>query len=263
MNLDNIGTQLLFTTVPIWVQKKNGKKTSGTAFIYSLKQEDHPNSSIPFLVTNYHVVKNAKVAVIEMVRKKDDQPLKEEKVRAEISGETFERFNDQNLDLAIIPIAPIINQFESNNKPVFFRTIGPEIIPDSETIEKLGAIEEVTFIGYPSGIYDEVNASPLIRKGITSSPIWYNFKGEPVFLIDAGVFPGSSGSPVFIYNQGSYASDRGINIGTRVLFIGILTETYTRQEEKQSVFLGLGKVLKSTKLKELVEKAVNEFNLSK
>jgi len=48
------------------------------------------------------------------------------------------------------------------------------------------------------------------------------------FLIDAACFPGSSGSPVFIFNQGSYSDANfggnggGIILGTRLMMIGIL-----------------------------------------
>ena len=60
-----------------------------------------------------------------------------------------------------------------------------------------GQHEEIVFIGYPSGLRDEHNSTPLIRRGITASPIWNDFGNDPIFLIDAGVYPGSSGSPVF------------------------------------------------------------------
>lgn len=76
------------------------------------------------------------------------------------------------------------------------------MIPSKEQIDRLSANENITFTGYPGGLYDEKNKISIIRQGITATPIWNNFKGEEVFLVDAGVFPGSGGSPVFIYNQG-------------------------------------------------------------
>ncbi|MFR3321383.1 MAG: hypothetical protein ACLTSZ_09905 [Lachnospiraceae bacterium] len=88
-----------------------------------------------------------------------------------------------------------------------------EYAAKEEQIEYFAAIEDITFIGYPSGLYDSVNKLPIIRQGITATPIWNQFNGENVFLIDAGVFPGSSGSPVFIYNHGSYPTKDGIAIG--------------------------------------------------
>ena len=40
--------------------------------------------------------------------------------------------------------------------------------------------------------------------------------------MDIASFPGSSGSPVCIYNQGSYSKGNDITIGTRLMFLGIL-----------------------------------------
>jgi len=253
MNIDNLGTQLLFTTVPLWVENRDGSKSTGTAFFYTAKSKKE-GSTIPFLVTNNHVIKNAKRILIELIEGKDGVPDNKLKQRVEIQGEQFQQFIDEKNDLACMPFAPILNQFSNANKHIFFRTIEPDMVPSEKVINGLGAIEEVTFIGYPSGIYDHENSSPLVRKGITSSPLWNDFKGESCFLIDAGVFPGSSGSPVFIYNQGSYATNQGITVGTRLLFIGIISETMIRNNgDVSDVFLGLGKVVKSDNLKTFVQ----------
>ncbi|MEZ8363420.1 serine protease [Vibrio cyclitrophicus] len=253
MNLDNIGTQLMFTTVHLWVENNDGSKSTGTGFIYTVNSKSQ-GATIPFLVTNFHVIKNAKIALVEFIEAKDGKPDKEQKVRVEISGQQLRQFVDTTNDLAVYPIAPILNQFSNAGKSIFYRTIEPTMIPAPAVINELGAIEDVTFIGYPSGIYDFKNSSPLVRKGITSSPIWNDFNGSSCFLIDAGVFPGSSGSPVFIYNQGSYASQNGIVVGTRLLFIGIITETMLRSDGSSSdVYLGLGKVVKSQQLQIFIE----------
>ena len=47
---------------------------------------------------------------------------------------------------------------------------------------------------------------------------------EKEFVIDAACFPGSSGSPVFLYNNGSYRDkvNHGIVLGSRLYFLGIL-----------------------------------------
>lgn len=76
------------------------------------------------------------------------------------------------------------------------------MIPNEEQIKQMDAIEPITFIGYPNGIWDSTNLLPVARRGTTASPIEVDFEGSPRFLIDASVFGGSSGSPVFILNQG-------------------------------------------------------------
>ncbi|AFU68154.1 hypothetical protein P700755_001216 [Psychroflexus torquis ATCC 700755] len=261
MNLNDISTQLLYTTFPIWVERNNGEKSFGTGFIINHKLDDE--KSVPLLVTNNHVIADAKQIITEFVALEGDKPPKINKIRVELSAATFLSTANKDLDLAIHPIAPLINQLNSNNTPVFYRTIDESIIPSKKQIEELSAIEDVTFIGYPSGLLDRVNLTPLIRRGITSSPIWNNFNGEQKFLIDAGVYPGSSGSPVFIFNQGSYGHSGGIIMGTRLIFVGILSESVIRKDENAaSYFLGLGAVINSEAVSAYVKSFVDK-NISK
>ena len=123
----------------------------------------------------------------------------------------------------------------------------------------MSAIEDLTFIGYPNGLYDQINHNPIIRKGITATPIWNNFKGKPDFLIDGGVYPGSSGSPVFIYNQGSYATSEGIVIGTRLHFVGVLYETSINIANNQTTFLNLGIAINSMVIYDEIKLYVNKL----
>jgi hypothetical protein len=42
-------------------------------------------------------------------------------------------------------------------------------------------------------------------------------------LIDAAIYPGSSGSPVFIYNQGTWLNrTNAVSLGTRLLLVGVV-----------------------------------------
>jgi hypothetical protein len=50
-----------------------------------------------------------------------------------------------------------------------------------------------------------------------------DYEGRKEFVIDAACFPGSSGSPVFLFNTGGYASRQGsLTVGTRVILLGVL-----------------------------------------
>ncbi len=241
MNIKSISTQLLYSTVPIWGEKENGEQVSGTGFFFSFTTEK--NFTIPLLVTNYHVLKDVTRGIFEFAGRENDMPTKD-KVRIEFDSSVINRNKNETIDLVAIPIASVINEMEQKGKPIFFRSITPDIVPSEEQINNLAAIEEVTFIGYPSGIYDSYNVSPIVRRGITATPVWNNFKGDPSFLIDAGVYPGSSGSPVFLFNQGSYSTNDGVTIGSRLMFLGVISESFVRSTHKES-FLGLGKVINS------------------
>lgn len=259
MNLNDINTQIIFTTVPIWVENQNDQTSTGTGFIYQKKINE--NTSIPFIVTNAHVVKNAKRGFISLIKRKNDLPLLTDKITAEIPGEMLEKFIDTENDIAIFPIGPMLNQLQQNNIQVFYRSIDPSLIPNEDVINELSAVEEITFIGYPSGLYDRKNNTPIVRKGITATPIWNDFEGKKSFLIDAGVYPGSSGSPVLIINSGSYSTSKGITIGSRLLFLGIISSTLQRTEENNNVYLGLGNVVKSSVLKKFIDITVDKVNV--
>ena len=56
------------------------------------------------------------------------------------------------------------------------------------------------------------------------SPLGLDFCGDPVFLIDGSVFPGSSGSPVYSYDL----SIKGQIIDIRL--IGILSAVFTQAD---------------------------------
>lgn len=256
MNLDDLSTQLLFTTVPIWTESPSGGTTSATAFVYNVPVPGKPEQSVPMLVTNHHVVNGAKRGLIELIERADGQPNRDKRVRVELSAMQLGQYLSTELDIALIPLGPILNQLENSGRPAFFRSVTPDIIPTSEVLSELAAMEEVVFIGYPSGLRDEANANPLIRRGITATPVWNDFQGKPTFLIDAGVFPGSSGSPVFILNQGAYATKSGLVVGSRLLFLGVICQSMVRTDLGKETFLGLGQVVRSSALRNFIDHAV-------
>ena len=71
----------------------------------------------------------------------------------------------------------------------------------------------------------------MARKGITATPPNLDYNGKPIFLIDASVFPGSSGSPVFLYNVGGWRSRTALVAGDRVIFLGVLSSVFYRESD--------------------------------
>lgn len=256
MNLNDLSTQLLFTTVPIWTESPDGSGSAATAFIYMVPVPHKPEISVPLLVTNHHVVAKAKRGLVEFVERAGDSPNREKRVRVEVSRDALLGNANPELDIAIIPLGAMLTQIQDAGRPAFFRSVTPDIVPSAEVISGLAAMEEIVFIGYPSGLRDETNANPLIRRGITSTPVWNDFQGRPSFLIDAGVFPGSSGSPVFILNQGAYATKDGLVVGSRILFLGMIRQSMVRSDSGRDTFLGLGEVLRSSAIVDFVQRTV-------
>ncbi len=262
MNLDDTSTNLLFTTAPIWVDKGKGKTSSGTGFFYSIPLSGEPSRHAIFLVTNFHIVSGGQRAVFEMARYDEKLGQPNGSIKIEISQQFLTAFCNEKDDLAAIPIAPFLNQLEEQKVPVFFKSIEAEIIPSEEAWESFSAIEEITFIGYPSGLYDAENYSPIVRRGITATPIWNNFQGRTTFLIDAGVFPGSSGSPVFVFNQGPYALGKDIVVGKRLYFVGAITGAFSGKSDIQDkFFLGLGAVVKAIQIRKFLDEVATTLKL--
>lgn len=259
MNIDDLSTQLLYTTVPICANKKGGYISKGTGFIFSVREDE--KNSIPLLITNYHVLEGTSSGYIEFHVGENGNPTNKS-VKIPFDDKIVENNKLGELDLIAIPLASTFNELSNKNQELFYRTVEQNMIPTKKQIHNFSAMESVTFVGYPSGLYDDINKLSIIRQGITATPIWNEFKGEKVFLIDAGVFPGSSGSPVFIYNQGSYATKTGITIGSRLLFVGVISQTMRELGEEKNNYLDLGIVINSLAMYDELEKFINRLKSS-
>lgn len=260
MNLNSLSTQLLYSTVPILVEKQDGSRSSGTGFVFNFPYPEESNSFVPLIVTNRHVVEHTKRGIIQFASQQNGAPIPDSRVRVEFDSTFFFTSNIPNTDIAAAPIAPLLSQLEQRKVGVFFRAVDSSIIPTQVRLEELAAIEDVIFIGYPSGLFDAYNTTPIIRRGITATPVWNNFNNESRFLIDAGVFPGSSGSPVFILNEGGYNTNNGFVIGTRILFLGILSESMLGiGGATEKFFIGLGSVIKSNVVQDYLQTLVSSL----
>ena len=113
------------------------------------------------------------------------------------------------------------------------------IAPNTDTTPDIGLIEDVLFVGYPNGMFDKANNLPVARRGITATPATVDYGGRPVFLIDASVFPGSSGSPVFLYNVGGWRSTTAFVAGDRILFLARISHQVTAADADLTAFAAL------------------------
>ena len=217
--------QLCFSTTRIETKDSFGNSYSGTGFFFNYKLDE--NKYINMVVTNKHVVKGMTEGTIRFT--KADQygnPMYQN--HYPILIQDFEQHwifhPDNNIDLCIFPFSFLVNIAESQGIQLFYRTFSESLLPTSEDLNILDAVENVLMIGYPNGLWDSKNNMPLIRKGITATNIKHDFNGKKEFIIDAACFPGSSGSPVILCDIGSYHDKNGnINLGkSRILLLGIL-----------------------------------------
>ena len=113
----------------------------------------------------------------------------------EISG-VAKFHSDKSVDVALLSISEILTTRAiagGNYAAPFF--LGPEMFAGNNNIE-VEASDDVLVVGYPKGFYDRVNLFPIIKAGIIATKWGIGFEGRPQFLIDAKLFPGSSGSVV-------------------------------------------------------------------
>ena len=232
---DHCGTAF-FTTVRIDTISSNGSQGSGTGFLFSHKVCEQ---NFPFVVTNKHVVMGMREGALSFLQSRDMQPTLGNGFRLRIDDWAQAWFGhpDPSVDIAVCPFAPLEAYIkQQHNVDLFYRYVLGDTIPTPEQIAEVDAVESVTFIGYPNGIWDSKNLLPVARRGTTASPIEVDFEGTPRFLIDASVFGGSSGSPVFILNQGSWARKHGGLVAvSRCYFVGVIAAVFFRTHLNQII----------------------------
>ena len=236
-----------------------------------------------FVVTNKHVVNGMLEGRFSFLKQKDGLPTLGDGFSLNISPQDWPKMwfghPDQNVDISICLLVPLLEFMRQQHGIYpFYRAVDTSMIPNEEQNRKLDAIEPVTFVGYPNGVWDSKNLLPVARRGTTASPIEVDFEGTPCFLIDASVFGGSSGSPVFILNQGSFATNEGgIVIGSRFLFIGVIAAVFFRTHLNQIIpvpiptqvqpmaqqqeMIDLGIVFKARTVVETIEAFLKAYNV--
>ncbi|MBP9147434.1 MAG: trypsin-like peptidase domain-containing protein [Rhodoferax sp.] len=236
MQVSTIAEQLFFTTIRIDTIAANGGQGSGTGFLFLHKVGEQ---GFPFVVTNKHVVNGMKSGALTFLQRDGQAPRLGQGYRLAIEGWPDAWFGHPlpDIDIAVCPFAPLEAHIkQQSNMDLFYRWVDSNMIPNEEKLKGLDAIESVTFIGYPNGIWDSKNLLPVARRGTTASPIEVDFEGTPRFLVDASVFGGSSGSPVFILNQGSWAEKNGgLVAGSRLMFVGVIAAVFLRKQWNEIV----------------------------
>jgi hypothetical protein len=267
----SLSEQITYSTVRIECDFANGSGT-GTGFFFKFLEDKATGQNVPVVITNKHVIEGAiRGRLIFTKASTDNQPLDTQ--HFPIMLDNFEalwrKHPDPTVDLCAMPIAPFLNAAKTQGHSLFYISFDKSLIPTTQQINDLNALEEVLMIGYPNGIWDAINNKPIFRKGITATHPAFNYNGKKEIMIDAACFPGSSGSPVLIFNEGGYRDKKGnMYMGSsRVYLLGALYAgpQYTAQGEIQVVNVptsqqaialsripnNLGLVIKSERILEL------------
>ncbi len=259
--MNTIQENLLFTTLRIECLDAFDKICSiGTGFLLSRPIND--TAIKIYLVSNKHVLSVAESINITFTINNNGNPDIGNKIKLPIKDIKQHVVGHPNpkVDVAVLDCTGIFNVFPDR---LYSKYISYDMLSDF-TEEELTVAENVYFVGYPDNRYDVTNNLPLIRTGLISSHPKYDYNGDPVFIIDAQVFPGSSGSPVFIDLTYENFKNGQIVLGNKkIKLLGIVAQTMIRNNELQAIpastsfvtqeVLGLGIVFKSTTIKEIID----------
>ena len=215
--------QLAHSTVRIECDLAGGGVGTGTGFFYSLNRNG--DQHVPVIVTNKHVVEGAvKGRFLLTLHNGNDGPAVG-KVKAYELDSFHSRWfphPDNDVDLCVMPIAPLFHEAEKTNTKFFFSTLDKNLIPTAPDLDDMVGLEAIVMVGYPNGLWDKTNNLPIFRKGVLASDYKYDWNGKKEFLIDAACFPGSSGSPVLLFEVGSYQTRNALVMGSRIKLLGVL-----------------------------------------
>jgi hypothetical protein len=224
--------QLLFSTVRLTAIGADERVGTGFLVVHEMPVPGHELGI--FLVTNKHVVAGAET--VELTFTADGgpppdvaNPLFGQAVNLRVvnADSAFTGHPSEDVDVAVMNFSGLLNRMADQGQRPFFRTIGRELFITESEIAECDALERLVFVGYPIGLADELNLLPIMRSGHTATPLAVDYEGRPAFLIDGSIFPGQSGSPVFIADTAPRPlRTGGLTTDRRLRLVGILAQSF-------------------------------------
>ena len=218
----------------------------GTGFLVFMPDEPGSKMGRVFLVTNKHVLNR--------------QPLLRDKA-TKIKLHLNIRTNSNTISARSTSFPTVINNVKSyrehpspdvdvlafdltgllaNNTNIVSQQVPLERFATKSIIQsedvKIG--EEILVIGYPSSLKHKDTNFPLVRQGIISTTIGQELEAEfdggdgkvkkrtlRGFIVDGGVIPGSSGSPVIMKPLTTRFIRENMTLQSITLLLGIIADT--------------------------------------
>lgn len=219
-------------------QKNRELQPIGTGFVVVYK-------NLNVLVTCRHIAECRNIAITSNTQQPHQLIIKEISQLSKANLH-FVFHPDSNVDIAVIPFP-----FKAGEEDIL--RIPLTLFEDFKNISEG---DDVFFLGFPLGITTQKRITPLVRSGIVSLK-----KEDHTFLIDANVFPGNSGSPVFL--RPSIVDWKTLSIGKikPPKLIGIVSSSLLWGKYKESASLAqvcstklIMEVLESTEFQTLFER---------
>ena len=261
-----------YSTIRIEGVFADGSASVGTGFFFAFHWERKTNKSNPVIITNKHVIENTVSGkLVFTIADEKGNPLDGKQYIVNITpfASQWKFHPNPNIDLCALSITGIVLDAQSKGVRLAYKMMDFSMLPSVSDIEAMTAMEDVVVVGYPDGIWDEVNNRPVFRKGITATHYAFDYNGKKEFLVDASIFPGSSGSPVFMLNEGIVQDKFGrIELAkSRSLLLGVVYKVFQHNIDGSIVIKNiptaqvpvarsyipnnLGLVIKASEIKEL------------
>lgn len=196
-----------------------------------------------WLITNKHVVyadKSYSELVDEMTfcfRKQNSSGI--EWIPITINKEDLKKILKLHKNSAVDVVALDVTEYigaiirDNKGKGLMIPTaLTNENLPDNQPLT-IDVTSDIVVASYPKGFYDKVNKFPIVKSGIIASAWGFPFNGDPMFQIDAQLFPGSSGGLVISKPTNIAMIDQQLKYSTtkQFVFLGIYSGEYLWKEK--------------------------------
>ncbi len=206
--------QVLLMVAPIEVWCGPSRIATATGFFFT-------NENKLYLVTNRHVVRE------------DQNRLFPDKLRLRLHTNAQDHTQNADYDVSLyrdkksvwrekpgVDLVAIELPTQEMSHFVLI-ALAPSFLPPENLVIAPG--DEVMVVGYPRGFSDALHNYPILRSGAVASAYPVPFQGQPLFLVDARLHPGTSGSPVLAKPSNTMRTSSGTTVhgDFHIFFLGV------------------------------------------
>jgi hypothetical protein len=241
----------LFSIITLIIGLRGGQPLqTATGFFYTSHDK-------VYLVTNRHVVINESenyypdtlrlrlhLASLDITKSENyDVPL----VRnGKPTWHIDPNFASSGIDIAVVELDK-----DSLTKGHALKWISKDLFLPSNYVLAPG--EELMVLGFPRGFSDQLNNLGVARNASIASAYGVNYEGKPLFLVDANLHPGTSGSPVFTKVKSTWNDAAGnTNMDTKCFFLGINSASLSSVLQNGNEPLGLSVIWYAKNIEDII-----------